>query len=165
MMNTQAYPNSRRHGGTTREILLGGQAVTVEYWPGEYTVVDGRVWLTRRCDPKDHVLGRGDVFVASKGDVAVVEAWPARALATLRWRALPQPGRGLRLVRVAAGAAGAAGLRGLGVVAALAALALRRAEAPLAALAAWARSAASNASRAQGRIAGGESIASCGALK
>lgn len=34
----------------------------------------GRVWLTRRDDPVDHFLGRGDQLLLSEGDGVVVEA-------------------------------------------------------------------------------------------
>ena len=148
-------------GGGARDVLLGGQAVTVEHWPGEFTVIDGRVWLTRRGDRADHVLERGSRFRLDRGDTAVVESWRADQPAMVRWRRLPQPLPGSGLVRAGL----AAVLRLLARGAALLAGALRGAERPLVALAAWARNAASNASLAQGRIAGGESIASCGALK
>jgi hypothetical protein len=37
-------------------------------------VRSGRVWLTRRNDPVDHFLGRGDQLLLSEGDGVVVEA-------------------------------------------------------------------------------------------
>jgi hypothetical protein len=155
-MNTQHDSFHDHSGRATRRVLLGGQAITVEHAPGEFTVIDGRVWLTRRGDPDDHVLDEGAHARIERGEAAVIESWDARRSATVRWRGTPQ--------RLGAGAflrtAKAVGLRWLARGTAAGAAALRRAEAALADLSAWARNAASNASRTQGSIAGGESIAS-----
>ena len=163
MMKSHHEMNAeRRLRNGHRDVLLGGQVVRVEHAPGEFTVIDGRVWLTRRGDPHDHLLERGASLRLGRGDAALVESWDAGRSATVRWRRLGhQPLRAGAFVRAGL----AASLRGLARGTAAAAGALRLAETALAGLSAWARNAASNASRAQGSIAGGESIASCGALK
>lgn len=155
-MNTQHDSCRGRCGRATHRVLLGGQAVTVEHAPGEFTVIDGRVWLTRRGDPNDHVLDEGAQVRIERGDAAVIESWDVRRSATVRWRGTPQPLRAGAFLRTTEAVA----LRWLARGTAAGAAALRRAEAALADLSAWARNAASNASRAQGSIAGGESIAS-----
>jgi hypothetical protein len=145
-------------GDRTQEFLLTGQAASVSPWPGELTVVDGRIWLTRRNDLADHVLERGRSLRLAAGQVVVIEALDAAQPARVRWQRVAQPAalpafavRGLAAgLRVLAGAVDdlARGLRGAEV-----------------ALAARARSAASSASLAQGNMACGESMASCGAVK
>ena len=147
---------SREHATGTREFVISGRALTVSPWPGELTVVDGRVWVTRSDDLGDHVLeaGRTIRFDAAAG--LVVEPWAGSA--TVRWRRQAQP---IRLPAFLV-AGFAAGLRGLADLAGGTAATLRGAEAGLAALA---RKAASSARRAQFCISGGDSMASSGALK
>jgi Protein of unknown function (DUF2917) len=142
--------------GSGQATVVGGQALTVSPWPGELTVIDGRVWVTRKDDLGDHVLEAGCSVRFGADAGLVLEPWGESA--TVRWRRQPQP------VRPPAFLAGAlaAGLRGLATLAGAAAAALRGAEGGLAALA---RKAASSAKRAQFCISGGDSMASSGALK
>ncbi len=147
---------SREQRTGTREFVMSNQALTVSPWPGELTVVEGRVWVTRSDDLGDHVLesGRTIRFGADAG--LVVEPWGGPA--TVQWRRQAQPVRPPAFLAAAL----AAGLRGLAGLAGGAAAALRGAEAGLAALA---RKAAASAMRAQFCISGGDSMASSGALK
>ena len=131
--------------------LTTGQAVPLGRFGGELAVVAGSVWLTRDGDPADHVIERGERIRVSAADQAVIEALHPAATATVRWQPHRQRFSALRFSAVL----WAAPLR------ALAALA-RRAATGFEALA---RSAAASAWRAQGCIAGGDSIASSGALK
>ena len=157
-MNSQIHrsPKTLRQG--TPFMLLVGQAVPVSPWPGELTVVDGRVWMTRQGDLQDHLLEPGRSVRLEPHAGAVIEPWAAGASATVQWRRLPQP---IRLPGFVA-AALALGLRGLAGLAGATAVALRGAETGLAALA---RKAASSARRAQVCISAGDSMASSGALK
>jgi Protein of unknown function (DUF2917) len=146
MMKWQQRSRSSLALASAHRRLLGGQVERVGAGPGELTVIDGRVWLTRRGDCLDHVLERGQQMALKGDDDVLVEAWDAKGGASVRWRPAPQ-----------------AVPRG-GLVAAL-----RRVMRGLAALAlpfdAIARKAASSASRAQGRICSGESIACGGAVQ
>lgn len=146
----------REYAVGTREFVISGQALTVSPWPGELTVVDGRVWVTRSDDLGDHVLeaGRTIRFGADAG--LVIEPWGTSA--TVQWRRQAQPVRLPDFVVAAL----AAGLRALAGLAGGAAAALRGVEGGLAALA---RKAASSARRAQFCISGADSIASSGAVK
>ena len=144
--------------GSRHATLVSGQALTVSPWPGELTVVDGRVWVTRKDDLGDHVLeaGRNIRFGAQAG--LVLEPWGAGESATVQWRQQPQPVRPPAFFAAAV----ATGLRGLAGLAGATAVALRGTERGLAALA---RKAAASARRAQFCISGGDSMASSGALK
>jgi Protein of unknown function (DUF2917) len=155
-MNSQNLPSLGQRGSSAQEFVVSGQALTVSPWPGELTVVDGRVWVTRSDDLGDHVLeaGRSIRFGADSG--LVIEPWGESA--TVQWRRQPQAVRPPVFLAVAF----AAGLRSLAGLAGGTAAALRSAEAGLAALA---RKAASSAMRAQFCISGGDSMASSGALK
>lgn len=154
-MNSQTHPN-RQHSAAAREIVMSGQALTVSPWPGELTVVDGRVWVTRSDDLGDHVLDAGRTIRFGAGAGLVVEPWGGTA--TVQWRRQAQSVRPPALLVAAL----AAGLRALAGLAGGTAAALRDAEAGLAALA---RKAAASARRAQFCISGGDSMASSGALK
>ena len=94
-----------RFADERRDVLLAGQVVRLEHWPGEFTVIDGRVWLTRRGDPQDHLLERGARVRLGRGDAAVIEAWDAGGSATVGWRRLPQPLRAGAFVRAGLAAA------------------------------------------------------------
>jgi len=139
-MNAQFYALP---GGPVESIF--GQPLRVEHVGGEFAVLEGRVWLTRRGDLDDHVLSAGERFVLEPADDVVIEPWDRSARARLEWRPIAQPPRGERLLRDALGAA----LRGVASAAGGAVLGLRRVEAGFEALA---RSAASSARRAQGCI-------------
>ena len=149
-MNMQHVVEPAMHPPAATQRLIAGCAVSVSPASGELTVVDGRVWLTRRNDLADHVLERGQRLQLQAGDAAVVEGWSRDGDAVVHWQPRSQ-GR-LRAPFLAAGRT--PGLRVLAALAAGLALAARRLEA-------WARSAASSASRAHGRISAGESMA-CG---
>jgi hypothetical protein len=140
MMNAQFYAVA---GGPVESVF--GQPLRVEHFGGEFAVLEGRVWLTRRGDPEDHVLSAGDRIVLEPADDIVIEPWSRHETARLAWRPIPQAPRGERLLRDALGAV----LRGVATAADGALLGLRRVEAGLDALA---RSAASSARRAQGCI-------------
>ncbi len=157
-MNSQAQHSVSSARGMQRAQVAGGQALTVAPWPGELTVIDGRVWVTRSDDLGDHVLQPGQSVRFGPGAGLVIEALDAGGTATVQWRREAQP---LRAPAFLAGAL-AAGLRGLAAFAGGVAAGLRDAEAGLAALA---RKAASSARRAQFCISGGDSMASSGALK
>jgi hypothetical protein len=86
MMSMQHRIRPQQAPAGTRRRLLGGQVVRVESWPGELTVVDGRVWLTRRGDGDDHVLGSGQHMVLSGDEDVLLEAWDTAAGATVRWQ-------------------------------------------------------------------------------
>jgi Protein of unknown function (DUF2917) len=147
---------SRAQRNDTREFVISGQALTVSPWPGELTVVDGRVWVTRSDDLGDHVLEAGRTIRHGAGAGLVVEPWGGSAI--VQWRRQAQPLRPPAFLVAAL----AAGLRALAGLAGGTAAALRGAEGGLAALA---RKAASSARRAQFCISGGDSMASSGALK
>ena len=142
-MNTQS--NRTEHAGNLKRLAFG-QAVHLGRLGGELTVVDGRVWLTRDNDLGDHVVEPGQRIRLAVGDNAVIESAEKNRAVSLRWNPRRQS---------FFGALAAEPLRGLAFLAGLAA----------GAFAALARSAAASASRAQGCIAGGDSIASSGALK
>ena len=136
-MNAQFYALP---GGPVESVF--GQPLRVAHAGGEFAVLEGRVWLTRRGDPDDHVLGAGERIVLEPADDVVIEPWSRDETARLEWRPILQAPRGERLLRDTLGAA----LRGVSVAAGNAVLGLRRVEAGLDALA---RSAASSARRAQ----------------
>ena len=142
MLKRQQRPMHLWSAVADHRRLIGGQIVRVAPWPGELTVVDGRVWLTRRGDNDDHVLDGGQRIALAGNAEALVEAWDARVGATVRWLPAPQalPRGGLVVVARR-------------MVCGLRALAWR--------FVATARRAASSASRAQGRICSGDSMA-CG---
>jgi hypothetical protein len=104
----------------------------------------GDVWLTRRGDLADHVIGAGAALRLAAGDHVAVSAWRGGQVAAWHW----QPD---------APAAGALQRWGVAL--------LRGLAAALEAWAARARSAAASASRAHGCIHAGDSIAASGALK
>jgi hypothetical protein len=139
-MNAQFYALP---GGPVESVF--GQPLRVEHAGGEFAVLAGRVWLTRRGDLDDHVLSAGERIVLEPADDVVIESWRRNETARLEWRPIAQPPRGERLLRDALGAA----LRGVAAAAGGAVLGLRRLEAGFEALA---RSAASSARRAQGCI-------------
>ena len=139
-MNAQFYALP---GGPVESVF--GQPLRVEHVGGEFAVLQGRVWLTRRGDLDDHVLSAGERFVLEPADDVVIEPWSRGETARLEWRPIAQEPRGARLLRDALGAA----LRGVASAAGGAVLGLRRVEAGFEALA---RSAASSARRAQGCI-------------
>ncbi len=134
--------------------LAAGHLLRLGEWPGELTVVDGRVWLTRPHDPDDHVLTAGQRIRLGADRGVLVEALDREAGAVVRWT--PQ----LRGRRLAAAWAGA-----LGRAAAFA----RRVAAGFDRLGrgfdAAARSAASGASRAQVGIAGVEPVTCAGTVR
>jgi hypothetical protein len=140
MMNAQFYA---RPGGPVDSVF--GQPLHVAHFGGEFAVLEGRVWLTRRGDPDDHVLSAGERIVLEPADDVVIEPWNRDAAARLAWRPSVQAPRGERLLRGILGAA----LRSAAGAAGVAAAGLRRAGAGLEA---FARSAASSARRAQGCI-------------
>lgn len=113
----------------------------------------GSVWVTRRGDPNDHVLARGERLAVVRGDEVVIEALHRGMPAVWDWQPRVVPA-GYRLRRelpvwVWTGTARA----------------LRRAADTLEGLATLARSAAARACLAQGCISPGDSIASGGALQ
>jgi hypothetical protein len=142
MMNAQFYAVA---GGPVETVF--GHPLRVENLAGEFAVLEGRVWLTRRGDLDDHVLEPGQRVVLEPSDDVVIEAWSRGETARLAWRAHRYAApRGERLLRDALGA----GLSGLADAARAAASGLRRIEGGFDALA---RSAASMARRAHGCIA------------
>lgn len=155
-MNTQFHVF---HGGTFQLPVSvadaqGGEllriapceAVRLDRLGGELTVLNGRVWLTRDGDLGDHFIEPGQKVRLGIDERAVVESARTGEPVALHWNPRRQS---------LAGALLAAPLRGL-------ALLTGRLATGFAALA---RSAAASARRAQGCINGGDSIASCGALK
>jgi Protein of unknown function (DUF2917) len=137
-MNAQSTRNTQR--------LVSGEALHLGRLGGELSVVEGRVWLTRDGDLGDHFVEAGDRVRLGVDENAVIESARTGDTITVRWN----PRRQSFL-----GAVFELPLRGLALLTALAA----------AGLGALARSAAAIASRAQGSIAGGDSMASSGALK
>jgi hypothetical protein len=83
MMNSQ---DSRSGwGASTVARLAVGE--TVHAGRGRLEVVDGVVWLTRRGDPHDHLLERGQAFEVHAHDDVLFESWgPAQAL--IDWQPL-----------------------------------------------------------------------------
>jgi len=155
MMNTQF---NVYHGGTFQlaaaadtgrgELLRidPSEAMRLDRLGGELTVVSGRIWLTRDGDLGDHFIEPGQTVRLGIDEQAVVESARTGEPVALRWNPRRQS---------LAGALLAAPLRGLALLTGLLA----------SGFAALARSAAASARRAQGCINGGDSIASCGALK
>lgn len=145
-MNAQFYALP---GGPVETIF--GQPLAVRHFGGEFAVLEGRVWLTRRGDIDDHVLAPGDSIVLEPTDEVVIESWRAVEPARVAWRASPRVPAVPRLARAALGAT----LRGVAGAARTLAAALRHVESGAAALAA----------RAQGCIAGADSAACPGAAR
>jgi hypothetical protein len=146
------HPRTARPAVTQR--LAAGQAIQVGPWPGELTVVDGRVWLTRRGDAADHVLQPGQRLRLDGGAGVVIESWDRGAPAAVHWQ--PQAQDRLRVALLAPTLAGA-----LLLLADLAARVTRGLGAATLRFEAVARKAASSARRAQGCIHIGDSMA-CG---
>jgi Protein of unknown function (DUF2917) len=137
-MNAQLQRNPRQ--------LASGQAWRLGRLGGDLTVIDGCVWLTRDGDLGDHVIDAGQRLRIGVGENAVIESARTGQAVTLRWDPRRQGFFGALLAEPLRGAAFLTGALARG-------------------FAALARSAAASASRAQGCIAGGDSIASSGALK
>jgi hypothetical protein len=142
MMNAHEYTAAAGGLFEHQRRLAAGQLLRLGEWPGELTVVDGRVWLTRPDDPDDHVLAAGQRIRLGIGRGVLVEAWDREAGAVVRWT--PRP-RGHRLA-----AAWAAVLGRAAAVACRAAAGFERLGHGFEAAA---RSAASGPGRADGRIA------------
>ena len=154
-MSTQFYA-----GRDSAFEMVFGQPMHIDRLGGEFSVRSGEVWLTRRGDLEDHVLGPGQHMSLRRGDSITIEQWRRDQPAILDWH--PQyPGQRLPLMGLARDAAALA-LRGVAGAAGFVAGGLRRAEAGFAALA---RRAASMARRAQGCICAGDSMASAGTVQ
>ena len=69
-MNMQHVSSSAHAPAGGHATAGAGQPLSVSPWPGELTVVDGRVWLTRRGDAADHVLEAGAAAAPAAGDAA-----------------------------------------------------------------------------------------------
>ena len=123
-----------------------GEAKSLGRLGGELTVVSGRILLTRDNDLGDHLVEPGQKVRLAVGENAVIEPVDKGRDVNLRWNPRRQSFVGALLAEPLRGAAFLAGLGARG-------------------FAALARSAADSACRAQGCIAGGDSIASSGALK
>jgi len=145
-MESQLYA-----GGVEAWVMPWGRALRIERLAGEFRVLHGRVWLTRRGDPDDHVLQAGQCVALRADDKVVVEPWQAGERTVVQWQPSTQVRRVEALPREAAAFA-------LGGVA-------RFARGAAGAFDALARSAAAMARRAQGCICAGDSIASAGALQ
>jgi hypothetical protein len=154
MMNAHEYTDVGAALFAHQRRLGSGHLLRLGEWPGELTVVDGRVWLTRPNDPADHVLSAGQRIRLGAGPGVLVEAWDREAGAVVRWTPWP---RGYRLAAVRAGV--------LGRAAAMA----RRVAAGFDRLGrgfdAAAGSAASGASRAPGRVGCVEPVACAGTAR
>ena len=129
----------------TRHIDAGS-AWQLERLGGELNVVEGRLWLTRDGDLGDHLVEAGERVRIGIDERAVVGSWDDCAPLVVRWSPRRQSLFGALLAEP---------LRGLAFLLGLAA----------GGFATLARSAAASASRAQGCIAGTDSMASSGALK
>jgi len=156
-MNAQFYS-----GQAGAVPMVWGEPLRIDSLGGEFVVLEGRVWLTRRGDTQDHVLGAGQRMVLEPADAVVIEPWHRDQPAVVRWkpcvRADAHPRSVVGLLRGFAALA----LRAVAFAAGRVALGLRAEEAGLAALA---RKAASMARRAQGCISAGDSIASAGTVQ
>lgn len=153
-MNLQHRSSPRHALPAVTQSLAAGQAIQVSPWPGELTVIDGRVWLTRRGEAADHVLRPGQRLRLDGNAGAVIEAWDRGGGAAVRWQPQAQPRpRAAFLAPVLAGA--------LGLLAGLAARVARGLGAVTLRFEDLARKAASSARRAQGCIHIGDSMA-CG---
>lgn len=112
-MNLQASMAPREARFEHQRRLAAGEILRLGPWPGELSVVDGRVWLTRRGDPDDHWLRRGEAIALGRGRGVIVEA---AGEATLRWRPGREVGpiawalRGVLAALAAASRSGAAAL-------------------------------------------------------
>ncbi len=77
-------------GNASLERLAAGE--TVHPGRGRLEVVDGVIWLTRRGDPRDHLLARGEAIEIGARDDVLFESWgPAQAL--IGWQPLDRLGR------------------------------------------------------------------------
>lgn len=83
-MDLQASEGSREFRFEHQRRLAAGEILRLGAWPGELSVVDGRVWLTRPGDPDDHWLRRGEALALRRARGVLVEAAGSGA-ATLRW--------------------------------------------------------------------------------
>ena len=153
-MNLRRPSSPRQALRTVTQSLTAGQAIQLSPGPGELTVIDGRVWLTRRGELDDLVLRPGQRLHLDGGAGAVIEAWDRDGGAAVRWQAQAQPRpRADFLAPVLAGALDLLAGLAAGVARGLGAATLR--------FEAVARKAASSAKRAQGSIPVGDSMA-CG---
>jgi hypothetical protein len=79
-------------GGRGREqeltIGLGVRSILVRRSPFRVRCIEGCIWITHDADPRDHVLGPGQVFTASCSGLLVLWAFePSRLLVLGRgWR-------------------------------------------------------------------------------
>jgi hypothetical protein len=153
MMQTQLYASQ---AGTL--VMHWGEPVRIDRLAGEFAVVSGRVWLTRRGDVDDHVIEAGQRLVLEPSDEVVIEPWQAGERTLVQWRPRAQPRRVEALPRDAAVFA----LGGVARLAGAAAEALRFVERGFEDLA---RKAAAMAKRAQGCICPGDSMASAGTVQ
>ena len=131
---------------TSIQRLPAGQALELGRLGGEFTVIEGRVWLTRGAELGDHIVIPGQRVRLAAGEHAVIEPLDRNGSVAVRWNPRRQSFVGALLAEP---------LRGLAFLTGVAARGF----------AALARSAADSACRAQGCISGGDSIASSGALK
>lgn len=132
-MNAQFYSAEAR----PFEMAFG-QPVAVNRLGGEFSVISGRVWLTRSGDLEDHVLAGGERVQLLPDEQVLIEPFARDEPAVVYFKSRSPA----RPVAAAAYSAAARGLR-------LAAGGLRRAGVAFDALA---RNAACNACRAQGCI-------------
>ena len=75
-MESQLYA-----GGVEAWIMPWGRPLRIERRAGEFRVLHGRVWLTRRGDPDDHVLQAGQC-VALRARASKAPAAPRAKRAT-----------------------------------------------------------------------------------
>lgn len=90
--------NTQHSWGTgARARLSAGEAIHAGR--GRLEVVEGVVWLTRRGDPQDHLLERGEAFEIRAHDDVLFESW-GKAQSLVDWQPFDRSGR---LQREAAG--------------------------------------------------------------
>jgi hypothetical protein len=140
--------------------LAWGSPLHLQRLGGEFAVISGRVWVTRRGDAHDHVLAAGQRFAFGPADSVVVEAWDREAAVVLHWE--PEAEAPRRRLTALPRESAAQALRGVAAAARTIALGLQRLEIGLDALA---RRASSLAGRAQGRIGAGDAVAPAGTVR
>ncbi len=75
----QTNPGSRSTGPFSVQNVAPGEALRLGRSQGLLRVLQGRLWLTRRDDPDDHLVAAGERIELAAGADAVIEAYDGAA--------------------------------------------------------------------------------------